>query len=528
LTQAGVSARQDPVGLFAAPSRRRLWTPANIVIAISSGLIAIIFAIFAGLCVQGFSTVLDQARSKTQSAADIVAEESQSTLGGVRALLQHLAADAVTPAGATALDASTVAASIKSLSAVLSFGLYDATGETIGGMASPNLPPRIGDLEFFKTLTSGGTDWTISKQMADAANGRPIFVAAQALPGSSFAGVALLVVSGDVMKDFWGPLQLGPESTTGLLAADGWVVARYPALPASVDSSQAPPFTTFKASERGTYISDRSPADGVARVVGFRRLPQLGVVVVASISQEAVFGPIWTSIVTVLWLLGPIAIALLIGSLATAAILRRSARTQASLTAAVEHNQVLFREIHHRVKNNLQSVASLLQMQPIDKEVKAHMGQRIAAMSAVHEHIYRSNDFTNVRVKSYLETLIENIRASGDPRINVVEKLEDLAVDKDTATPLGLILNEVLSNAYKHAFPEGRFGIITVTLTKAGDDLGKLTIEDNGVGFDTSKPVKGIGQRLVRALTAQLAGESISTSNVGGGSTFTLTFPLAK
>ena len=101
-------------------------------------------------------------------------------------------------------------------------------------------------------------------------------------------------------------------------------------------------------------------------------------------------------------------------------------------------------------------------------------------------------------------------------------------VDKDAATPLGLILNEVLSNAYKHAFPGGRFGTISVTVAKDGERFGKLTIEGNGVGFDTSKPVKGIGQRLVRALTAQLGGESTMASAPESGSTFTLDFPLAN
>jgi two-component sensor histidine kinase len=501
---------------------RRLWNPANIVIAISSGLIAIIFAIFAALCVQGFATVFDQAQSKTQAAADVVAEECQLLLSGMRSLLLHLDADS----GGMPLDRTALASAIKPLSSVLSFGLYDTTGAALSGMGSPNLPASIADLEFFKALVGGSRDWVISRQMADAASGKGIFVIARALHNRNFGDVALLVVSADVMKDLWGPLQLGAASTVGLLTDDGWVVARYPALKETVDSSQAPPFAALKSSERGTYRSDRSPADGVARVVGFKRSADFHVVVVASISQDAVFGPIWTSIATVLWLLVPIAIALLIGSLATAAILWRSERTQASLADALEHNQVLFREIHHRVKNNLQSVASLLQMQPIDKEVKTHMGQRIAAMAAVHEHIYRSNDFSHVRVKSYLETLIENISASGDARIRVVEQLADIAVDKDAATPLGLILNEVLSNAYKHAFPDGRTGLITVTLTKLAGARGNLTIEDNGSGFDTSRPVKGIGQRLVRALTTQLGAESVVTSNVGGGSKFTLTFPI--
>jgi two-component sensor histidine kinase len=207
-------------------------------------------------------------------------------------------------------------------------------------------------------------------------------------------------------------------------------------------------------------------------------------------------------------------------------MLRQSARTQARLAAALQHNDVLFREIHHRVKNNLQSVGSLLQMQPIPKEIKANMGQRIAAMSAVHEHIYRTGNFSTVLANEYLATLIENIRAGAGPNVRVVEQLETIAVDKDAATPLGLILNEVVSNAFKHAFPGGREGTITVRMEREGPDRARLTVEDNGDGFDPAAPVKGIGQRLIKALTLQIGGTSEMTTGPNG-SRFTLVFPTA-
>ena len=280
------------------------------------------------------------------------------------------------------------------------------------------------------------------------------------------------------------------------------MVGRYPAIAGPLNVAKtATDWPGIVASRSGTY-STRSPIDGVTRVVGYRQISELGLIVFATVSQDAALRDLWSSIIIVSWLLAPIALGLLVFALITARMLRQGERTQAKLAAAVEHNQVLFREIHHRVKNNLQSVASLLQMQPIAREIKADMGQRLAAMSAVHEHIYRSNNFSTVRVKTYLETLIENIRGGADPTVRVVEQLEDLSVDKDAATPLGLILNEVVANAFKHAFPDGREGVITVQLEKQGEAHGRLTVSDNGVGFDPSKPAKGIGQRLIRALTA--------------------------
>jgi two-component sensor histidine kinase len=133
-----------------------------------------------------------------------------------------------------------------------------------------------------------------------------------------------------------------------------------------------------------------------------------------------------------------------------------------------------------------------------------------------------------VRVKPYLETLIESIRAGSDSKIRVVEQIEDLSVDKDAATPLGLILNEVLANAFKHAFPDRREGTITIQLAATEDGRGRLLVEDNGVGFDPATPAKGIGQRLIRALTEQITGTSEMTAGVSAGSRFELLFPLAK
>jgi two-component sensor histidine kinase len=306
------------------------------------------------------------------------------------------------------------------------------------------------------------------------------------------------------------------------------VIARHPALAEALNLADQPAMQNLRAAQSGSYISERSPVDGIARVIGYKHMPELAIIAQASVSLDDTLAGLWSSIITVLWLLVPIALALLGGSFLTARLLRQSGRTQRTLAAAVAHNEVLFREIHHRVKNNLQSVASLLQMQPIPREVKANMGQRIAAMSAVHEHIYRSNNFTTVDVKGYLQTLIESIRAGHEPGVRVIEQLEDLSVDKDAATPLGLIVNEVVANAFKHAFPDGREGLVTVTLARDNAGLGQLTVEDNGIGFDPAQPAKGIGRRLIAALTQQLKGQSRFETAAGGGSRFTLTFPLAS
>ncbi|MEP7240294.1 MAG: histidine kinase dimerization/phosphoacceptor domain -containing protein [Devosia sp.] len=510
-----------------APAPHRLGWPlsaATTVITVAAVLTVIVFGIFGLLCVQGYDATIRGAGTKAQTAADVVAEESSWILGSARTLLAQLAASASLPGDITDQQRAAIDTSLASLPAPTHFELYDASGN-VWGDADRDMPTTIADTELFKGLEAG-SGWTVSRQMGDSA-GEPIFMVAQRLGTDSFGGVAALVISGKLFEQIWAPQQLGTASTTSLIGQDGWLVGRYPALPRSLNLSNTAPFADRANDASGTYRSPSSPADGIARIVSFRRLPELGLVAVAAVSEEAALAGLWTAIITVLWLMVPIALALLVGSLLTARVLRQSQRTQASLAAALNHNEVLFREIHHRVKNNLQSVGALLQMQPISREIKADMGQRIAAMSAVHEHIYRSSNFAVVRVQDYLRTLIDNIRTMHDGPVSVVEDVEDMSLDKDAATPLGLIVNEVVSNAFKHAFPAGRSGTISIALLRHDADHARLTVEDNGVGFDPEAPAKGIGRRLIAALTKQLGGEAEVTRPGDGGSRFVLTFPLA-
>jgi two-component sensor histidine kinase len=504
----------------------RRFGPAEAVLALTLLLVVTIFAIFGVLVWQGFGTTVRQAEGKTQSAADVVAEETQWLVGSslltlrrVDFTLQGNPAN-LTPANKAALDEA-----VKSLPAPLALAIYDAAGhEAMPGQA-PGLPADIADDPTFRAVAAG-QDWQISPQMAGA-DGKPIFVVAKRLAtAAGFTGVAMIAVGAEVLANFWGPLDMGQDSTISLVRSDGWIIARYPSLKQGLNLAKLPVFADLQAGPSGSYLSASSPADGVARVVSFRHLPTLGIIAIASVSQAATIGALWTAVYTVLLLMLPIAAALIAGSIWTSRLLNESYRTRNALESALAQNQVLFREIHHRVKNNLQSVSSLLQLQPIAPEIKVEMGRRIAAMSAVHEHIYRSDKFSIVAVKAYLQTLITNLRESYNSDAEIDIRLEDLSIDKDGAMPLGLIVNEVVSNTFKHAFVDGRKGVITVTLERTDGNNGRLVIADNGVGFDPGQRAKGMGRRLIVGLTEQLQGESSFVSE--GGSRFTLTFPLAR
>ena len=520
------SGRLGKVAAHPPPTKRRLGAPDIIVVA-TAALVFVIVGIFVLLCFQGYDTTIANTKERGQRAASAVAEGARWIVSTALVTLDSVAAsvdnDTANAGPDTLARFELMAAAVP---AEFDLGVYDLLGNVVAAASSPAAPPTIADKDYFRAV-AGGEDWAIGAQDKNVeTDGATFAVARRVAAGGAFAGVVVISIGADVVRRLAEPHDLGTGSTVSIVRADGWVIARDPSLPAPLDLSGLPAFQNLNAGEIGSYISAASPADGVSRVVSFRHVDELGFIALAAIALDTALAELWRSIWIVSLLLAPIAIALLVGSIITARLLRRTQSTSRSLAAALEHNESLFREIHHRVKNNLQSVNSLLSLQPIPRTVKASMTQRIAAMSAVHEHIYRSNAFSKVGVKAYLHTLIESIRAANDDNVRVVEEIEDLEIDADAATPLGLIVSELVSNCFKHAFPDRRPGTVVVSLAADERGIATLAVCDDGVGFDPAVPAQGIGRRLIDGFVAQLNGDASQTS--GSGSEFRMSFPLTK
>jgi two-component sensor histidine kinase len=181
----------------------------------------------------------------------------------------------------------------------------------------------------------------------------------------------------------------------------------------------------------------------------------------------------------------------------------------------LEEKQVLLREIHHRVKNNLQIVSSLLglQAQRTDDEegrrAIAETKRRILAMAAAHDAVYAGTDLGRVSLPEYLTAVIRYTeQAASRPTVTVHSKLAPVSLDMGRAIPVGLVLGELLMNALKHAFPGERPGSVEVSLVQEDDHL-RLCVGDDGVGLpeERHQDTKSLGFTLVRALTDQLDGE---------------------
>jgi len=194
----------------------------------------------------------------------------------------------------------------------------------------------------------------------------------------------------------------------------------------------------------------------------------------------------------------------------------------------------LLREIHHRVKNNFAILVSLINMQKEQTQSQeliqslTNLQMRIRTMALVHEMLYRSKDFEKISFREYLRSLSSVITGAYNSRkIQLHFNVEEVVMDIEAAIPLGLIVNEILSNAYKHAFPDEREGNIWVDLTSHSDGPElSLTIRDDGVGMPhdfTIEHCKSMGIQIVQILVKQIEGEIILINNLG--SCFTISFP---
>jgi two-component sensor histidine kinase len=180
--------------------------------------------------------------------------------------------------------------------------------------------------------------------------------------------------------------------------------------------------------------------------------------------------------------------------------------------ALAAEREVLLREVNHRVGNSLQIIASLLHLQAnssTEDDVKAALTNamgRVAAVAQVHRRLYTSHDLKSVLLNQYLDALLEDLRrsAEGNRMSRLTLKAEPIEIDPDRAVAIGIIVNELVMNAVKYAYPDGA-GPIDVDLNAQGDDL-ELSIADDGVGLNVKSDPRstGMGQRIVSAMAAKL------------------------
>ncbi len=204
------------------------------------------------------------------------------------------------------------------------------------------------------------------------------------------------------------------------------------------------------------------------------------------------------------------------------------------LWAALREKESLLKEVHHRVKNNLAIIDSLLRLQagnlrdPALATAMRESRNRIRSMASIHESLYQSRNLARIDFATYIENLCHNLfRSYGvdGRRVSLRLEVAHVELDLEQAIPLGLLLNELVSNALKHAFPDNRCGTICVSLRRTDDGRIELTVADDGVGFPpdiATRRTRSLGLELVELLTEQISADRREASN--GGTSLTITF----
>ena len=208
-----------------------------------------------------------------------------------------------------------------------------------------------------------------------------------------------------------------------------------------------------------------------------------------------------------------------------------------TIRRSLKEKETLLSEIHHRVKNNLAIISGLLQMQAFNTEdeqllEKLYESQsRIQSIAMVHEKLYESDSFSDIAIDQYIDDLLNVIMSSitdHDKRIKVEKEVEAISLNVSQAIPCGLLLNELITNSYKHAFPDRDEGLIRITLVVDNGNV-ELKVQDNGVGLPEDFDIESqstLGITLIKTLVQQLEGKLEVASE--GGAVFSLKFELER
>ena len=224
----------------------------------------------------------------------------------------------------------------------------------------------------------------------------------------------------------------------------------------------------------------------------------------------------------------------IIGRLGVARDITDRQHAEEQIRASLQEKEVLLKEIHHRVKNNLQIISSLLNLQskyindPSALQMFIDSQNRVKSMALIHEILFRSRDITKIDVAEYIKTIsVQIFRSYGaySKNISLNVQVKDIILDVDTAIPCGLIVTELISNSLKHAFREGMEGSININLFTNDSGILTLMVKDNGIGlrdYSDLQNVDSLGLKLVWTLVNQLSGKVEVDCTLG--TTFMITF----
>ncbi len=476
--------------------------------AIAVALI-LLLVVLAGWAIQSYTTAITRAEERTSASAKIVAGHAswiyQMGIQATRRIDDALRYTELRFDGSIR-DIAVAAQGLPD--GVLAY-VVDEDGRTLYSTDPLVKAINITDREYFTAVRDGKIEY-VSSLLISRLNGKQIFVfSRRVVRNGEFRGVITVSVPADIMRPIWETVDLGGNYAVSFIREDGMMVARYPFPDHALDLSDHILFTKYlKQASVGTYVSEISPMDGFKRLVAYRRVDGTPFIAVAAADYRVLIAPFWKT----MQLLGIIALIIIVAAVAAASMIRQLIKVQekqsAELAEALDRNQMLLREIHHRVKNNLQSVMSLVRLQMRGVHGVEALNDRIKSMIAVHEQIYKHDEYDQIDAAELIRTVVCTALSAHDAKPNIDFDLHSQAVTAEHATALALLINELVTNAIKYAYPSTS-GTGTLEISLQGPDqesLSTLIVKDNGAGYDVKNVRPGTGSRLIDGSVRQLNG----------------------
>jgi two-component sensor histidine kinase len=528
--------------------------------------LAAIITAFASFAVGAYDHSFKEIEQETQSTAFFLADHAsrlfEASELGIReadSATKGKSWDAIERSGA--IEQMLERLSSDRFPYIAAFALYDRTGRMrLSAGGDERLDPTgtisrelsAADHPFFVVPEKGFDGLFVGDPAVSSLTGRRAFVLSRRIEDTTgdFRGVVSAVADLSYFDSFYGALNLAHSPVIELFRADRHILLRYPRPGRGSRVLLSDLEGVEDAMRHGAKESvvETTDHDGPRRIYSVQKISNLPLYVSVAVPISAVVQSWWTeiqipavlAIVAVLAFAGLTVLAFhqaRVGRRITDELERRVSERTGALKLANDQLEMLFQEVHHRVKNNLQIIASFLRLQVARterEEQRTALQQginRVHAMSLVHEMLYSSDEITQIDFESYLNSLAHHLNVSFGTynRVAIVIKAEGLSFDLDTAIPLALLLNEVLSNALKHAFPNEREGRIAIDLREDRPGMALLTVTDDGVGtapgFDWTRS-KGLGLRIVRSLAAKVGGTVDFAA--GDGTRFALRFRLRR
>ena len=520
-----------------------------------AGLIAL--ALMLGMFgYASFERAVDDAASETRDVSFFLAdhagrlfESAELALGEAAAVVGEQSWEEVETSPATYRALSRLSDRFPFVDAL---SLSDETGRTRAVSTAAAVPDvNNGDRSYFRAQREPSTGLFISERVQSRITGRPAFVLSRRLsgPDGAFRGVAAVIIDLRYFDEFYRSLNLNHDPSISLYREKLDVLVQHQAGAPVPSADEQKQLEKLVEQARGQPSPGELRLDTASQVQSLRKVAGVPVYVSVAIQRDAVRAAWWwqSRIFAATGAAALLAMAVLTWFAFRHARLvehtKRELETRvrqrtSDLESAKSQLEVLFKEVHHRVKNNMQVISSMLRLQATrtpDGEMKAllHQGiERVHAMSLVHEQLYNTEELASLDFRAYLRTLAEQLRTSfgAEGRVAIEVDASDIHFDLNTAIPLALIVNEVLSNALKYAFPNGADGRIFIALKEAGGTI-ELAIIDDGVGLKPGldwRKADGLGLQIVRSLAGKLRGTPNLSSMPGGGSRFSIRFPRPK